>query len=77
MFTPKGETYNRIKKNITMEEKELIHTQHYTNSVVEVYVDREEEKVYQRKCLRGDKCSTYEFSLEEYVNDELVGYENI
>ena len=31
-----------------MEEKELIHTQHYTNSLVEVYVDREEGKVYQR-----------------------------
>jgi len=77
MFTPKGETYNKIIKNITMEEKELIHTQHYTNSVVEVYVDREEEKVYQRKCLMGNKCSTYEFSLEEYVNDELIGYENI
>tara|TARA_R110001599_G_scaffold110078_1_gene273896 strand:+ start:1749 stop:1982 length:234 start_codon:yes stop_codon:yes gene_type:complete len=77
MFTLKGETYNKIKKNITMEEKELIHTQHYTNSVVEVYLDREEQKVYQIKCLRGDKCSTYEFSLDEYVNDELIGYENI
>ena len=60
-----------------MEEKELIHTQHYTNSLVEVYVDREEGKVYQRKCLSGDKCRTYEFSLEEYVNDELIGYEKI
>ena len=45
--------------------------------MVEVYIDREEERVYQRKCLRGDKCSTYEFSLEEYVNDELIGYEKI
>jgi|TARA_R100000908_G_scaffold21301_1_gene8352 hypothetical protein len=60
-----------------MEEKELIHTQHYTNSVVEVYLDREEQKVYQVKCLKGNKCKTYEFSIEEYVNDNLVGYENI
>ena len=60
-----------------MEEKELIHTQHYTNSVVEVYVDREEEKVYQVKCLKGNECRTYEFSFEEYLEDSLVGYENI
>jgi hypothetical protein len=60
-----------------MEEKELVHTQHYTNSVVEVYVDREEQKVYQVKCLRGDKCRTYEFSLEEYIDDQRIGYGNI
>ena len=60
-----------------MKEKELIYTQHYTNSVVEVYVDREEEKVYQIKCLSGNECRTYEFSLEEYISNQLVGYENI
>ncbi len=60
-----------------MEEKELVHTQHYTNSVVEVYVDREEQKVYQVKCLRGNKCKTYEFSFEEYVDGQRIGYENI
>jgi len=60
-----------------MEEKELIHTQHYTNSVVEVYVDREEQKVYQVKCLKGNKCRTYEFTLEEYIYDKRIGYGNI
>jgi len=60
-----------------MEEKELVHTQHYTNSVVEVYVDREEQKVYQVKCLRGNKCRTYEFSMEEYIDDQRIGYGNI
>ncbi len=60
-----------------MEEKELVHTQHYTNSVVEVYVDREEQKVYQVKCLRGNKCRTYEFSLEEYLDEQRIGYGNI
>ena len=60
-----------------MKEKELIHTKHYTNSVVEVYVDRKKQKVYQVKCLRGNKCRTYEFSLEEYIDEQRIGYDNI
>ena len=60
-----------------MEEKELVYTKHYHDSVVEVYVDREEQVVYQRKCLRGNRCNTYEFSMSEYVEKEMVGYENI
>ena len=60
-----------------MEEKELIHTKHYTDSVVEVYVDREEQQVYQRKCLSGNRCKTYEFSIEEYIDGQRTGYENI
>ena len=60
-----------------MEEKELVYTKHYTNSVVEVYIDREEQKVYQIKCLRGNECKTYEFSLEEYMEEQRIGYENI
>ena len=42
-----------------MEEKELVYTKHYHDSVVEVYVDREEQVVDQRKCLRGNRCNTY------------------
>ena len=60
-----------------MEEKALVYTHHYTDSVVEVYVDTEEKKVYQRKCLRGNRCSTYEFSISEYLEKEMLGYENV
>ena len=37
----------------------------------------EEKKVYQRKCLRGNRCSTYEFSISEYLEKEMLGYENV
>jgi len=57
-----------------MDEKILIYTKHYTNSVVEVYVNEDKTMVTQIKCQRGDKCSRYDFTFDEYISNKKVGY---
>ena len=60
-----------------LEEKILIYTKHYTNSVIEVYLSEDQTKVYQIKCLRGNRCKKYVFGTEEYVEKKLEGYNKI
>ena len=48
-----------------MEKQKLIHTKHYTNSVVEVYLSEDNTKVYQVKCLTRNRCKKYVFEVEE------------
>mgnify|MGYP001382950806 CR=1 FL=1 len=43
-----------------MEEKILIYTQHYQNSLVEVHVNEDNTIVTQVKCQHGDKCNKYD-----------------
>ena len=60
-----------MKKNL------LIHTQHYTNSIVEVYVDLKNNLIKQNKCLTGQKCSVYTYPIKTYIEKKLIGYEKI
>ena len=60
-----------------MEKQKLIHTKHYTNSVIEVYLSEDETKVYQVKCLTLNRCKKYVFEVEDYIQKQLVGYEKI
>mgnify|MGYP006192348313 CR=1 FL=1 len=47
-----------------MEKQKLIHTKHYTNSVIEVYLSEDKTKVYQVKCLTRNRCKKYVFDTE-------------
>tara|TARA_R110002012_G_scaffold152723_1_gene312668 strand:- start:2058 stop:2252 length:195 start_codon:yes stop_codon:yes gene_type:complete len=60
-----------------MEKQKLIHTKHYTNSVVEVYLSEDNTKVYQVKCLTHNRCRKYVFDVEEYITKKMVGYNKI
>jgi len=60
-----------------MQKNLLIHTQHYTNSIVEVYVDFKNNLIKQNKCLIGQKCRAYNYSIKTYIEKKLVGYEKI
>tara|TARA_R110001583_G_scaffold144714_1_gene296712 strand:+ start:1329 stop:1895 length:567 start_codon:yes stop_codon:yes gene_type:complete len=57
-----------------MDEKILIYTQHYQNSLVEVHVNEDKTIVSQVKCQHGDKCSNYDFTFSEYISKKMVGY---
>ena len=46
-----------------MEKQKLIHTKHYTNSVIEVYLSEDKTKVYQVKCLTRNRCKKYVLKL--------------
>ena len=59
------------------EKKTLIHTKHYTNSVVEVYLSEDNSKVHQIKCLTRNRCRKYTFNVENYIKKQLVGYGKI
>ena len=58
-------------------EKRLVHTKHYTNSVVEVYLSEDKTKVHQIKCLTRNRCKKYSFNVEDYIIKKLVGYGKI
>ena len=60
-----------------MEKHKLIHTKHYTNSVLEVYLSEDETKVYQVKCLIRNRCRKYVFNVEDYIEKKLEGYNKI
>jgi len=55
-----------------MEKQKLIHTKHYTNSVVEVYLSEDKTKVYQVKCLTHNRCRKYVFDIEDYIEKKLT-----
>ena len=57
-----------------MDEKILIYTKHYHNSLVEVHVNEENTIVTQVKCQHGDKCNKYNFTFDEYIDKKMVGY---
>ena len=52
-----------------MEEHILIHTKHYTNSVVEVYINSDKTKIYQIKCLTRNRCRKYTFDIKDYIKN--------
>ena len=60
-----------------MEKQKLIHTKHYTNSVVEVYLSEVNTKVYQVKCLTHNRCRKYVFDIEDYIEKKLTGYNKL
>jgi len=60
-----------------MEKQKLIHTKHYTNSVVEVYLSEDNTKVYQVKCLTRNRCKKYVFEVEDYIEKKLTGYNKL
>lgn len=60
-----------------MEKQKLIHTKHYTNSVVEVYLSEDNTKVYQIKCLTRNRCKKYVFEVEDYIEKKLIGYNKL
>ncbi len=39
-----------------MTKDKLVHTQHMFNSVIEVYMTPDKEKVYQIKYMTGNRC---------------------
>jgi|TARA_R110001583_G_scaffold102863_4_gene249605 hypothetical protein len=60
-----------------MEKQKLIHTKHYTNSVIEVYLSEDKTKVYQVKCLTRNRCKKYVFEVGDYIEKKLTGYNKI
>ena len=60
-----------------MTKDKLVHTQHMFNSVVEVYITPDKEKVYQIKCLTGNRCRKYIFDTTNYIEHKKVGYEKV
>tara|TARA_R110000787_G_scaffold155819_6_gene269638 strand:- start:4848 stop:5048 length:201 start_codon:yes stop_codon:yes gene_type:complete len=60
-----------------MKKKLLIHTEHYTDSIVEVYVDFTNNVIKQNKCLTGQKCSTYTYPIKTYIEKKFIGYKKI
>ena len=59
------------------EKKILVHTKHYTNSVVEVYLSHDGTKVHQIKCLTRNRCKKYTFNVGNYIEKQLLGYVKI
>jgi|TARA_R100000664_G_scaffold4911_2_gene9667 hypothetical protein len=57
-----------------MKKNKLIHTEHYQNSIVEVYMGEENNYVYQVKCLTRNRCKTYKFEVESYIQNKMLGY---
>ena len=60
-----------------MEKQKLIHTKHYTNSVVEVYLSEDKTKIYQIKCLTHNRCRKYVFNVKDYIEKKLEGYTKV
>eukprot|EP01050_Picozoa_sp_SAG11_P001453 SAG11_NODE_62_length_19006_cov_6.513143_24_plen_187_part_00 len=57
-------------------EETLIYTQHYTNSITEVYLSEDNKTVTQKKCLYSS-CGEYKYGIEEYLEKKMVGYRQI
>jgi|TARA_R110002020_G_scaffold5467_5_gene22762 hypothetical protein len=60
-----------------MTKDKLIHTQHLMNSVIEVYITADKEKVYQIKCLTRNRCRKYIFDINGYIDHKKIGYEKV
>tara|TARA_R100000664_G_C2757962_1_gene146549 strand:- start:1215 stop:1418 length:204 start_codon:yes stop_codon:yes gene_type:complete len=60
-----------------MNEKSPIYTKHYAQSVVEVYLNEDQTKVYQIKCLTRNRCRKYTFDTEDYLQKQMIGYQEI
>jgi len=60
-----------------MTKDKLIHTQHLMNSVIEVYMTADKEKVYQIKCLTRNRCKKYIFDVTGYIEHQKIGYEKV
>ena len=54
-------------------EETLIYTQHYTNSITEVYLTEDNKTVIQKKCLYSS-CGEYRYDIEEYLEKKMVSH---
>ena len=52
-------------------EETLIYTQHYTNSITEVYLSEDNKTVTQKKCLYSS-CGEYKYGIEEYTQIKSI-----
>ena len=57
-------------------EETLIYTQHYANSITEVYLTEDKKTVIQKKCLYSS-CGEYKYDIDEYLDKKMVGYRQI
>ena len=57
-------------------EETLIYTQHYANSITEVYLTEDKKTVIQKKCLYST-CGEYTYDIDEYLEKKMVGYRQI
>ena len=57
-------------------EEILIYTQHYANSITEVYLTEDKKTVIQKKCLYSS-CGEYKYDIDEYLEKKMVGYRQI
>ena len=57
-------------------EEILIYTQHYANSITEVYLTEDKKTVIQKKCLYSS-CGEYRYDIDEYLDKKMVGYRQI
>ena len=60
-----------------MTKDKLIHTEHLMNSVIEVYLTSDKEKVYQIKCLTGNRCRQYNFNVTDYIDNQRLGHKKV
>jgi len=60
-----------------MDEKILIYTKHYHNSLVEVHVNEKNTIVTQVKCQHGDKCSKYDFTFDDKIDGNDLMHKNV
>jgi hypothetical protein len=57
-------------------EETLIYTQHYSNSITEVYLSEDHQTVIQKKCLYAS-CGEYKYDTSDYIDKKMVGYRQL